>query len=124
MRIGVWRSDVCSSDRGALRWGTLAALLNFAPYVGPLVGVELMLLMGFITYDEIGPSLLPAAISLGLHTLEGQILTPVVLGRRMALSPLILILALVVFGRLVGHLGRLVAVLMLRCGTLMRHSSE
>src|SRR3546814_252510 len=56
----------------ALLWGTLAALLNFAPYVGPLVGVVLMLLMGFITYDEIGPSLLPAAIYLGLHTLEGQ----------------------------------------------------
>src|SRR3546814_12082496 len=44
----------------ALLWGTLAALLNFAPYVGPLVGVVLMLLMGFITYDEIGPSPLPA----------------------------------------------------------------
>src|SRR5690606_23451425 len=73
----------------ALLWGTIAALLNFAPYVGPLVGVLLMLLMGFITYDEVGPSLLPAAIYLGLHTLEGQIVTPIILGRRMALSPLV-----------------------------------
>jgi predicted PurR-regulated permease PerM len=99
----------------ALLWGTLAALLNFAPYVGPLVGVVLMLLMGFITYDEIGPSLLPAAIYLGLHTLEGQILTPVVLGRRMALSPLILILALMVFGWLWGIIGLLLAVPLLVC---------
>lgn len=99
----------------ALLWGTLAALLNFAPYVGPLVGVVLMLLMGFITYDEIGPSLLPAAIYLGLHTLEGQILTPVVLGRRMALSPLILILALMLFGWLWGIIGLLLAVPLLVC---------
>src|SRR3546814_553262 len=103
----------------ALLWGTLAALLNFAPYVGPLVGVVLMLLMGFITYDEIGPSLLPAAIYLGLHTLEGQILTPVVLGRRMALSPLILILALMVFGWLWGIIGLLLAVPLLVCVKLV-----
>src|SRR3546814_349787 len=78
----------------ALLWGTLAALLNFAPYVGPLVGVVLMLLMGFITYDEIGPSLLPAAIYLGLHTLEGQILPPLPPGRPLALPPPLCPLAL------------------------------
>src|SRR3546814_18954729 len=75
--------------------------------------------MGFITYDEIGPSLLPAAIYLGLHTLEGQILTPVVLGRRMALSPLILILALMVFGWLWGIIGLLLAVPLLVCVKLV-----
>ena len=103
----------------ALLWGTLAALLNFAPYVGPLIGVLLMLLMGFITYDEIGPSLLPAAIYLGLHTLEGQILTPIVLGRRMALSPLVLILALMLFGWLWGIIGLLLAVPLLVCVKLV-----
>ena len=99
----------------ALLWGTVAALLNFAPYVGPLIGVLLMLLMGFITYDEVGPSLLPAAIYLGLHTLEGQFFTPIVLGRRMALSPLMLILALMLFGWLWGIIGLLLAVPLLVC---------
>lgn len=99
----------------ALLWGTLATLLNFAPYVGPLVGVVLMLLMGFITYDEVGPSLLPAAIYLGLHTLEGQIVTPIILGRRMAISPLVLILALMLFGWLWGIIGLLLAVPLLVC---------
>src|SRR5690606_21471708 len=32
----------------ALLWGTVAALLNFAPYVGPLIGIMLMLLVGFV----------------------------------------------------------------------------
>jgi predicted PurR-regulated permease PerM len=86
----------------ALLWGTLAAILNFAPYVGPLIGIVVMLLMGFSSFNDPVQSLLPAAIYLGLHTLEGQIVTPIVLGKRMALSPLILILALMVFGWMWG----------------------
>ncbi|WP_449446739.1 AI-2E family transporter [Thermomonas brevis] len=99
----------------ALLWGTMALLLNFAPYVGPLIGITAMLLMGFASYDETLRALAPAAIYLGLHTLEGQIVTPIVLGRRMALSPLVLILALMVFGWLWGIVGLLLAVPMLVC---------
>ncbi|TKR29481.1 AI-2E family transporter [Luteimonas gilva] len=104
----------------ALLWGTVAALLNFAPYVGPLIGVGLMLLMGFVTFQGVWPDyewspLAPAAIYLALHTVEGQIVTPIVLGRRMALSPLVLILALMLFGWLWGIVGLLLAVPLLVC---------
>ena len=98
----------------ALLWGTMAAILNFAPYVGPLIGMVAMLAMGFLTYQP-WQSLAPAAIYLGLHTLEGQLVTPIVLGKRMALSPLLLILALMVFGWLWGILGLLLAVPLLVC---------
>ena len=66
----------------ALLWGTMAAILNFAPYVGPLIGIVVMLLMGFVAFDD-WHALVPAGIYLALHTLEGQILTPIVLGRQM-----------------------------------------
>ncbi|MGY0504954.1 AI-2E family transporter [Luteimonas sp. e5] len=99
----------------ALLWGTIAALLNYAPYVGPLIGVLLFLLMGFITHAEIGPALLPAALYLGLHTVEGQIITPIVLGKRMAISPLILVIGLMVFGWGWGIIGLLLAVPLLVC---------
>jgi predicted PurR-regulated permease PerM len=103
----------------ALLWGTMAGLLNFAPYVGPLIGMVIMLLMGFVTYDETLTSLAPAAIYLGLHTLEGQFFTPIVLGRRMALSPLVLILSLMLFGWLWGIIGLLLAVPLLVCVKLV-----
>ena len=103
----------------ALLWGTMVALLNFAPYVGPLLGMGLMLLVGFVSYQEPWLSVLPALIYLGLHTLEGQIVTPIVLGRRMALSPLILILALMLFGWLWGIVGLLLAVPLLVCVKLV-----
>ena len=108
----------------ALLWGTMAALLNFAPYVGPLIGMIVMLLMGFVSYDEPWQSVLPALIYLGLHTLEGQIVTPIVLGRRMALSPLVLILSLMVFGWLWGIVGLLLAVPLLVCVKLVLERTE
>jgi len=103
----------------ALLWGTVVALLNFAPYVGPLIGLIMMLLVGFITFDDPLWSLLPAGAYLLLHTLEGQIITPIVLGRRMALSPLVLILALMLFGWLWGLIGLLLAVPLLVCVKLV-----
>ncbi|KGM53171.1 transporter [Lysobacter daejeonensis GH1-9] len=108
----------------ALMWGTMAALLNFAPYVGPLIGIIVMLLMGFVSFDEPLQSLLPAGIYLLLHTLEGQIITPIVLGKRMAISPLMLILALMVSGWLWGIIGLLLAVPLLVCVKLVLERIE
>lgn len=103
----------------ALLWGTMAMLLNFAPYVGPLIGIVLLLLMGFSSYDAPLQALAPAGLYLLLHGLEGQVVTPIVLGRRMALSPLVLILALMLFGWLWGIVGLLLAVPMLVCAKIV-----
>lgn len=99
----------------SLLWGTMATLLNYAPYVGPLIGVLVMLVIGFTLESDLWPALLPAVLYLGLHTLEGQIVTPIVLGRRMAISPLVLMLALTLFGWLWGIIGLLLAVPLLVC---------
>ncbi|GAA5069651.1 AI-2E family transporter [Lysobacter panacisoli] len=103
----------------ALLWGTMAAILNFAPYVGPLIGIIIMLLMGFVAFDDLLPSLLPAGIYLALHTVESQIVTPIILGHSMRLSPLVLILALMLFGWLWGIIGLLLAVPLLVCVKLV-----
>lgn len=108
----------------ALLWGTMAALLNFAPYVGPLVGILVMLLMGFVAFDELWKSLLPAGLYLLIHTLEGQIITPIVLGQRMRLSPLVLILGLMVAGWMWGIVGLLLAVPILVCVKLVLERIE
>src|SRR5690606_24773737 len=64
-------------------------------------------------------ALMPAAAYLVLHTIEGQLVTPIVLGRSMALSPLVLILALMLFGWLWGIVGLLLAVPLLVCVKLV-----
>ena len=107
----------------ALMWGTMAALLNYAPYVGPLVGIAIMLLVGMTEFDGL-QAFAPAGIYLGLHTLEGQLVTPIVLGHRMRISPLVLMLGLLVFGALWGIIGLLLAVPLLACVKLVLARTE
>jgi predicted PurR-regulated permease PerM len=98
----------------ALLWGTVAALLNFAPYVGPLIGVALMLLMGFVEFRDPLQACCrrPPTWPCTPWRADGD---PIVLGRRMKLSPLVLILALMVFGWAWGMIGLLLAVPLLVC---------
>jgi len=105
--------------RESVMWGTMVMLLNYAPYVGPLIGIVVMSLVGFIAFDDGARALALPAIYLALHTLEGQVVTPIILGRRMALSPLVLILALMLFGWLWGLIGLLLAVPLLVCVKLV-----
>jgi predicted PurR-regulated permease PerM len=97
----------------ALLWGTVAALVNYVPYVGPLTGVVALGIVGVVAFDQPGQMLVPPALYLGLHVLESQLVTPNVLGRRMAISPLILLLWLMLWGWLWGIAGLLLAVPML-----------
>jgi predicted PurR-regulated permease PerM len=97
----------------ALLWGTVAALLNFVPYVGPLSGVVLLGVVGVVAFDQPSRMFIPSALYLFLHVFESQFVTPVVLGRRMAISPLVMLLWLMLWGFLWGVAGLLLAVPML-----------
>ena len=108
----------------ALLWGTVAALLNYAPYVGPLTGVVALGVVGVVAFDDPARMLLPPAIFLGLHMLESQAVTPVVLGRRMAISPLVMLLWLMLWGWLWGIAGLLLAVPMLACFKILTERVE
>lgn len=97
----------------ALLWGCVGALLNYIPYVGPLAGVTVLGLVGIVGFDTPLQMLLPAAVYLGLQLLESEFLTPMILGRRMTLSPLIILLWLLLLAFLWGIAGVLLAVPML-----------
>jgi len=99
----------------ALLWGTIAALLNYAPYVGPLTGVVALGVVGVVAFDDPARMILPPAIFLGLHALESQVVTPIILGQRLAISPLVMLLWLMLWGWLWGFAGLLLAVPMLAC---------
>ncbi|MBB5014788.1 AI-2E family transporter [Rehaibacterium terrae] len=97
----------------ALLWGTVVGLLNYAPYFGPLVGTIALTLVGMVAFKELGQALLVPAAYLAINLVESQLVTPIVLGRRMAISPLILLLWLMLWGWLWGVAGLLLAVPML-----------
>src|SRR5260370_40815679 len=76
-------------------WGTLAFLLNFVPILGPLCGVAILFLAGLLTFGTISHSLLPAGIYPGIHILDGQARTPMLLAPRFLLNPVLVIGSLV-----------------------------
>src|SRR5580700_6490660 len=76
-------------------WGTVAFLLNYAPILGPALGVAIFLLAGLLTLDTLWQALLPAALYLAIHMVEGETVTPMLLARRFTLNPVLVILSLV-----------------------------
>jgi predicted PurR-regulated permease PerM len=94
-------------------WGALAFVLNYVPFLGPLVGVAILFLAGMLTFDTIWQALLPAGIYLGIHFVEGEVVTPLLLARRFTLNPVLVIVALVFWYWMWGVAGALLAVPML-----------
>lgn len=92
-----------------LLWGVLCTVLNFVPYVGSVIGTAIVAMASLVTFGGTY-ALLPPAIYLGLTVLEGYLITPVVLGFRFHLNPLVLLLAVVCFAWLWGIPGALMAV--------------
>jgi predicted PurR-regulated permease PerM len=91
-------------------WGVIAALLNFIPYIGALLGVALVALIAFVTFDTIWMALLAPFIYLTCTTIEGQIVTPLILGRRLEMNTVAIFLAIAFWGWLWGIAGALIAV--------------
>lgn len=91
-------------------WGGIVALCNFVPYVGPIVAAGLLAMGGLMTFDTIGLALLPALIQIGLHTVEANVITPMVLGRRLTINPMLILLSLSFWGWIWGAPGALLAV--------------
>jgi predicted PurR-regulated permease PerM len=108
----------------ALLWGALAGLCNYAPYVGPVAGTILLALVGVVAFAEPGRMVLPPLCYMGLQLLESQVITPIILGRRWSISPLVVLLWLLFCGWLWGIPGVLLAVPMLVCFKIVSERVE
>ena len=91
-------------------WGIAAFLLNFLPYLGAITGVALVGALSIITFDSFSYALLAPAAYLTLTTIEGNFVTPTLLGRRLELNTVAVFLTVVLWGWLWGIAGALVAV--------------
>jgi predicted PurR-regulated permease PerM len=93
-----------------LLWGATAFLLNYIPILGPLFGMCIFILAGMLTFDSLLWALLPAALYFGIHLVEGETLTPMLLARRFTLNPVLVILSLVFWFWMWGVPGAVLAV--------------
>lgn len=91
-------------------WGALVALLNFVPYVGAGVSAVLLLLAGAAFTESTSQALLLMTCFIGITFVEGQLINPLLVGKRLALNPTVVFVALLFWGWLWGVGGMLLAV--------------
>ena len=94
----------------AILWGVMAATFNFVPYLGSAVTLTVLTVVALITFDTLAHAAMVPVVFLTLATIEGQIVNPIIVGRRMSLSPLVIVIALMIGAWVWGIVGVLLAV--------------
>jgi predicted PurR-regulated permease PerM len=93
-----------------LIWGTLAFVLNYIPYVGPAVMDVLLFVIGLVTYPTLLGALVPPAVFIAITVIEGQFVTPAIVGRQVLnLHPLAIFLGIAFWAWLWGPVGAFLA---------------
>ena len=90
--------------------GVLVTLINYAPYVGGVANVLLILLASAAVYGGLGEVIVPPAIYAVLAVIEGQLVTPVVVGRRTQLNAVTVVFGLVFWAWVWGIPGMALAI--------------
>jgi predicted PurR-regulated permease PerM len=93
-----------------IAWGVLAFILNFIPYIGALIMEAVLFAVGLVTFPTLAQALIVPILYFGFTTLEGHFITPSIMGRRLALNPLTVFLALIFWTWLWGPVGAFLAV--------------
>ena len=93
-----------------LMWGGIAALLNYVPYFGPIAAALLLALGGLMVFSDIWVAMVPAFILIGAHLIEANAITPLIVGHRLTISPIMILISLSFWGWVWGTPGALLAV--------------
>jgi predicted PurR-regulated permease PerM len=91
-------------------WGVMVGCFNFIPYLGDIASTIVLTLVASLTFDQLGRILLVPAVFFALTSLEGMIVTPLVVGNRLSLNPVAIFIWLLLWGWLWGIPGTLLAV--------------
>jgi predicted PurR-regulated permease PerM len=91
-------------------WGVLAALAEFIPYLGASALVALLTLAGLVTFEQVGHALLVPVAYLGVNIIQSQLISPLILGRRLTLNPVAIFVGLVFWWWIWGVPGAFIAV--------------
>jgi len=104
--LALWWVDMPSP----VMWGGLVAILNYIPYLGPLVAVVFLALGGLMTFADPWYAMVPALIFIAIHLIEANAFTPLMVGRRLTINPLLILVSLSYWGWVWGTTGALLAV--------------
>jgi predicted PurR-regulated permease PerM len=90
--------------------GILAGLFNFIPYVGPIIGTTFPALIAYMQFGDLKSVFVCVFIYGCITGIEGNLITPVIIGRHLKLNSLAVLLALIFWGWMWGAIGLLLAI--------------
>jgi len=91
-------------------WGVMVGTLNFIPYIGDIISFTVLTIVGLLTFDQLWQSLLVPGVFYLLTAIEGYLITPLIVSRRLSLNPVVIILSVLFWGWMWGAPGALLAV--------------
>jgi predicted PurR-regulated permease PerM len=115
--VGAWLFEFPSP----VLFGILAAVLNYVPYVGAACTTIILLGAGLVTFPSVTYAFLPPAAFVLLGTIEGQFITPTILGHQLTLNPLAVLLAIAFWSWMWGPMGTFLAVPLTIIGSVTLH---
>ncbi|MCJ7830486.1 MAG: AI-2E family transporter, partial [Desulfobacterales bacterium] len=93
----------------AALWGVMVGLLNFMPYLGPLIANLIIFAVGVASFNNLTESMYPVLALAAINIVEGQVVTPMIVGQRARVGALPVFLVVIFGAWLWGALGALVA---------------
>jgi predicted PurR-regulated permease PerM len=103
--VGLWALGIDSP----LFFGFLGGMLVVIPYIGILIGAALPVIVALVTKDSYWYAGGVLGVFLFVHILEGNVITPYVVGSKVSINPLVAIFSLLLFGKLWGLSGLILA---------------
>ena len=105
-------------------WGPLTGILNFIPYIGAFLAVIPPVVIALFQYDSYGTAIILLLIIVGIQNVEGNILTPLFIGKRVNQNPLAVLLGLILWGFIWGPVGMILATPLTSCIQILCNNIE
>lgn len=108
--IVIWIAMWLLALPNPMLWGAMATVFNFVPILGAMCGTIVVFLVSVLSFDTLSYAFVPPLVFLSITSLEGNFITPYILGRSMSLNPIMVFLALAIWGWMWGVGGAFLAV--------------
>ena len=100
-------------------WGMLTAVLSFIPYLGAAIVVATLFVVGLLVFSTLSQAVIAPLAYIGITALEGQVITPTLMGHRLTINPFLVFLSIAFWSWMWEPVGAFLAVPILLCAMVV-----
>jgi predicted PurR-regulated permease PerM len=105
-------------------WGLMAMVLCWIPYAGAIVGTVIVALVASMSFDSAGDTFLAPLVYYCVTVIEGSVVTPLIMGRRLTINPVVALVWVALWGWMWGVVGAFIALPTLAALRIVASKSE